>query len=179
VNLGHVGRRLGQYGAAWALSFLIVLVMALAAHFFLHMNPIPTANALLSVSLMVLSLMVLAAVIGTVMSRESVGAKIAVVVLAVILILPLLWAPVLAVVLAARLERVPIEYSTVYAGFRITVSQLLYPLFRAVFSGAALEWVWNAFQVIASIVGFCASAAQLWLFWRRGSGGRAAPEPAV
>lgn len=159
--------RLGQYGAAWVGSFLLVLVLSLFATIVLGMEMTAVADALLIATLAALSFALLAGVVLTVIGRDSVGIKIVIVLLALVLGLPLLWAPVLAVVLAAGVNHTPIEYSEVYAWFRITVSQILYPLVSAIVSGAAIRWVWEMFQVFATIVGGIASAIQVWNFLKK------------
>ena len=159
--------RLGQYGAAWVGSFLLVLVLSLFATVVLGMEMTAVADGLLIAALPVLSFALLAGVALNVIGRDSVGIKIVVVLLALVLGLPLLWAPVLAVVLAAGVNHTPIEYSEVYAWFRITVSQILYPLVSALVSGAAIRWVWEMFQIFATIVGGIASAIQVWNFLKK------------
>ena len=162
-----VKRRLGQYGAAWVGSFLITLVVTLAAVFLLGMPLVDVADLLLPAALGILALAAVAGVVLSFMAREPLGPKLLVLLLAVVLVLPLLWAPVLAVVLSARFADTPIEYSEAYAWFRITVSRLLYPLVSAIVSGAAFRWVWEMFQVFATIVGAIASAIQVWNFTRK------------
>jgi hypothetical protein len=49
-----------------------------------------------------------------------------------------------------------------YAQFRIIVSQLIYPVVSLLVEGPLVAAVWNAFQIVASIVGFVASALQVW-----------------
>ena len=159
--------RLGQYGAAWVGSFLLVLILTLVATFLLGMELPKVANGLLLVWLSALTVLLLTGVGLTLAGRDSPGIKAVVVLLALILGLPLLWAPVLAVVVAANIVHTPIEYSEVYAWFRITVSQVLYPLVSAIVSGAAIAWVWEMFQIFATIVGGIASAIQVWNFLRR------------
>lgn len=159
--------RLGQYGAAWVGSFLLVLVLSLFATIVLGMEMTAVADGLLIATLAALSFALLAGVVLTVIGRDSVGIKIVVVLLALVLGLPLLWAPVLAVVVAANLNQTQIEYSEVYAWFRITVSQILYPLVSALVSGAAIRWVWEMFQIFATIVGGIASAIQVWNFLKK------------
>jgi hypothetical protein len=159
--------RLGQYGAAWVGSFLLVLVLSLFATVVLGMEMTAVADGLLIATLAALSFALLAGVVLTVIGRDSTGIKIVVVLLALVLGLPLLWAPVLAVVLAAGVNHTPIEYSEVYAWFRITVSQILYPLVSSIVSGAAIRWVWEMFQIFATIVGGIASAIQVWNFLKK------------
>ena len=162
-----VTRRLGQYAAAWLGSFLIVFLLVLAAVFLLGMELVSVADLLLPLALGALSLAVFAGVGLTFARPGAVGPKLLVLLLALFLFLPLLWAPVVAAVLAAWIAGVPIEYSESYAWFRITVSNLLYPLISAVVSGAAIRWVWEVFQVIATIVGAIASAIQIWNFSKK------------
>jgi len=84
--------------------------------------------------------------------------------LALLLVLPLLWAPVLAVVVTAAIAGASVEYSTVYAAFRISVSNLIYPLVAMLGEDPLVGFVWQAFQVVASIVGAIASVLQVWRF---------------
>ena len=95
-------------------------------------------------------------------SSASLGAKSLVTALALLLVLPLLWAPVLAILTVAALDGAVIEYSTAYAGFRIAVSQLIYPLVEQFAEGSMLATAWAGFQILASIIGFLASALQVW-----------------
>ena len=78
------------------------------------------------------------------------------------LLLPLLWGPILGAVVAAWLTGATVEYSQVYAQFRIHVAQLLFPVSAGLFHANLLDVGWNAFQVVATIVGFIAAVAQLW-----------------
>ena len=98
----------------------------------------------------------------TVFARESVTTKLVLIVLGLILALPLLWAPVLAVVLDAGLTKTSIEYSNAYAGFRIIIGRLLFPATQAVFGGdlVSVAWVW--FQGVATVIGFIAAVSQVW-----------------
>jgi hypothetical protein len=164
-NRSHVMIRLSQYALTWASTFLVVLVLALTAHFLLHMDTIRAVDALLGLALVLLSLLTIGGVVATVLGRQSLATKIAVCLLALLLLLPLLWSPVLAAVLTAKLAGVSIEYSGVYAGFRITVSRLLYSLLQG--TGAAIEAVWPVFEAIATIVGFAASVLELMRLFRR------------
>ncbi len=162
-----VTRRLGQYAAAWLGSFLLMLLLSFAATFLFGMELVDAVDLILPIVLAALALAVISAVAFTFANPGTVGAKILVVLLAVILFLPLLWAPVLATVLTAQFLNVPVEYSEAYAWFRITVSNLLYPLISAVVSGAAIRWVWEVFQVIATVVGAVASGIQIWNFSKK------------
>jgi hypothetical protein len=168
MDRGLITRRLSQYGAAWLASFLVTLIVIVVA-VALKVEFVTATNMVLELALILLGLLVAAAVLMTLIARGSVGAKITVVVLAVVLVLPLLWAPVLGAVLAAKITGHAIEYSGVYAQFRIVISQLLYPMTRTIFSGQARDMAWNAFQAVASVIGFIASALQIWGYLRKRS----------
>jgi hypothetical protein len=92
----------------------------------------------------------------------SLTTKSLVTALALLLILPLLWAPVLAVVVTAAIAGASVEYSSAYADFRIAVSHLIYPLVALLGEDPLIGFVWQAFQVVASFVGAVASALQVW-----------------
>jgi len=167
MDLEFVRRRLGWFGAAWLGTFVLVLVCLLAATWLFGAELVSVADLLLRIALAALGLGTAGVVLQALTSKAGIGSKLAVVLLGVALVLPLLWSPVLAAVLAAAAAGASIEYSTVYADFRVAVSQLLYPLGAALFSAAALHTVWTLFQGAATVVGFLASAAQLWTFSRR------------
>lgn len=170
--IGHIKRRLGQYGAAWVAAFLATGAAILAGMLF---------EDLIVVADMVLPVMMAAAVlalgvglIASLISRETVGTKLAVGALALLLVLPLMWAPVAAGVAIAFFADRSIEYSQVYAAFQIGVSGLLFPLEQLVRSGAVFGSVWALFQGVASIVGFISALSNIWPILRRLLG----PEPA-
>ena len=167
MNTVLIKRRLGWYGLAWLGAFVLALLIAVASVFLFGADVIDMADMIIPVGLGILSL-ALAGVVGRdLFLRQTIGTKVAIVLLGVLLFLPLLWSPVSAMVAAAWIADRSIEYSTAYAGFRITISRLLYPLMEAVSTGAAYEWAWQAFQFIASAVGFFSSLFQVIAFLRR------------
>jgi hypothetical protein len=155
-------RRLGQYGAAWVAAFLLVLIGALGAVTVFHLDPIRVADVLLPAAFAVLGLALAVFVVRTLMAAVSLWAKLALLALGTALALPLLWSPVLAILVCAAVSHVAIEYSSAYAEFRIIVSQMIYPPTALVFRGSVIESVWNGFQVVATLVGFVAAVTQLW-----------------
>jgi len=172
-NLACLKRRLGQYAAVWVGGFLL-------------------SGAAILVGLMVTDLMVaidwvlpvvlgataLALGIGVVLSLisgETLGTKLAVVLLALLLALPLLWAPVSAAVAIAFFADRSIEYSETYAAFQIGVSRVLFPIGQALGQGDLFGWVWSAFQWVSTVVGFLSAVAKIWPWVRRLLG----PEPAT
>lgn len=163
MRTGHILKtRLSEYGALWLACFVLVLAGVGFVTFALGRDLITVADMVLPISFMILGLAVAVGVGITVASPASLIAKCLVTLLALLLILPLLWSPVVAVLIIAAIGQVPIEYSEAYAQFRIAVSHLIYPVVAMLVEGPLVAAVWNAFQIIASIVGFVASALQVW-----------------
>lgn len=155
--------RLGQYGAAWLAGYVLALVAVLAGAWLARLPLVRVADLVLPVALAVLTLAVLAALIATLTAgRETVATRLVIVLLALLLFLPLLWAPVLGAVTAAWIGHVSIEYSAVYAQFRILVSQALFRLAGLVFANPLIDTVWTLFQGLATIVGFLSAFFQVW-----------------
>jgi hypothetical protein len=161
LNLGLLRTRFGQYGAAWLGSFLLVLLGDLAAGL-LRIPLAAAADALLLVSLIALAVAFAAFVARTLVSDESGTTKAVLLVLGLVLLLPLLWAPVLGAVASAYIAHVSIEYSGVYAGFRIIVGNVIFAVMRLFTNNPYLEAGFAVFQNLAVIVGFLASTVQLW-----------------
>jgi hypothetical protein len=174
MNSRLLRTRLGQYGAAWFMSFLVVLVIGLVGRFAVHLDLVPLADLVLPVMLAGLGLLLVAFFVMTVFARESLTTKLVLIVLGLILALPLLWAPVLAVVVDAAMTKTSIEYSNAYANFRIVVGRLLFPAAQAVFGGNLVSAAWTWFQAIATVIGFVAAVSQLWPMLQRSMGGRTA-----
>jgi hypothetical protein len=154
--------RLSEYGALWLGSFVLVLAGTAIASLGLGLDLIDLADRVLPLSFILLGLAMATGMVLTLSSPAGLGSKVLVTLLGLLLVLPMLWSPVLAVLIVAAIGRVTIEYSQAYAQFRIIVSQLIYPVVALVVDGPLVALVWNAFQVVASIVGFVASALQVW-----------------
>ena len=172
----HLKRRLGQYGAAWVIGFLVAGAGILIGMLFLDL--MAAADLVLPFGLAGVGMALGVGVAATLLSGQTVGTKLAVVVLAAVLVLPLLWAPVSAAVAIAFFAQRSIEYSSVYAGFQIGVSRLLYPVSEWAFGGAVIQSVWGAFQVAASVVGFFSALANVWPMIRKVLGPDAGVEAA-
>lgn len=158
----HLRRRLSQYGALWLGAFVVTLAVMSLAVFAARLPLAPTADLALPAAFALLGLAVVAGV-GITMSKDvGLSTKSLVTALALLLILPLLWAPVLAVVVTAAIAGVSVEYSSAYAEFRIAVSNLIYPLVAMLGEDPLISFAWQAFQVVASIVGAVASVLQVW-----------------
>lgn len=167
LNLELITHRLGQYGAAWLLSFLLVLLGGLGGSLLLRLDLIMVADRLLATAFVGLVLAVAAFVVITLFAAETWLTKLVLILLGVLLLLPLLWTPVLALVACAWIAHAPIEYSSVYAGFRIVVGRLLYALTQTLFGNPLVETAWSFFQGLAAVVGFFSSLAQIWSFLHR------------
>lgn len=167
LNLELVKHRLGQYGAAWILSFLLVLLGGLAGGLLLKLDLIAVADRLLAAAFVGLVVMAAAFVVVTLFSAETWATRAALILLGVVLLLPLLWAPVLALVSCAWIAHAPIEYSSVYAGFRIVVGRALYSLTELIFGNPLVELAWTFFQGAATVVGFFSGLFQIWSFLQK------------
>jgi hypothetical protein len=170
LNSDLLKARLSQYGVVWMLAFVLPLIIGLAAPTFFHVSLIAAADMMLPVIFLVLALVLAGAIIHALLSRASGLIKLVIVLLTLVLALPLLWAPVLAVVLDAYVQHVSIEYSSAYAGFRILIAKLLYPISEFAFGGA-VDTVWKGFQALSTIVGFFVGLHQLWVILRNAFSG--------
>ena len=158
-----IKRRLGWYGLAWLVSFIVVLLVGVVGHYALKMDTVRLADVFIPIGLVALGVAAAGVVLMDLSGKSSGGTKLAIFILAVLLLLPLLWAPVSAMVVAAYLDPArSITYSGAYAQFRITVSQLIYPLVAMLGDDPLISFVWQAFQVVASVVGAVASVLQVW-----------------
>ncbi|GAA0644175.1 hypothetical protein [Brevundimonas lenta] len=173
ISLGHLKRRLGQYAALWMGSFLLAGAAILVGMIFTDL--IAVADLVLPVMLLAVTLGMGAGLVVSLLSNETLGTKLALLGLSVLLILPLLWAPVSAAVGIAFFADRSIEYSEAYATFQIGVAQVLFPLSQAFGQGDLFGWAWTAFQWVSSVVGFASALANIWPMIRRLLG----PEPAT
>lgn len=165
ISLAHIKRRLGQYGATWVIGFLVSGAAVLAGMLFTDL--MAAIDLVLPAVMAAVALALGAGLVLTWLSGETLGTRLAVTVLAVLLVLPLLWAPVSAAVAIAFFADRSIEYSQAYAGFQIGVSRVLFPITETLFGADLLDLVWNAFQVAASVVGFFSALSNIWPMIRR------------
>ncbi len=162
IGKRHVRHRLSQYGALWLGSFVLTLLAMAAMVLGFRIPLAQAADLLLPVAFAILALAVLAGILLTAVKDVGLSTKSLVTALALLLILPLLWSPVLAVVVVAAIAGASVEYSQAYAQFRIAVSHLIYPLIALLGGDPLFTLIWQAFQIVASFVGFVASALQVW-----------------
>lgn len=174
IRLAHLKRRLGQYAAVWVGGFVLSGAAILIGMVFADL--IAVVDLVLPVLLGAAGLTLGAGVVASLWSDETVGTKLAVVVMALLLGLPLLWAPVSAAVAIAFFAGRAIEYSGVYAAFQIGVSRVLFPLSQALFGGDVFGRMWSGFQWVASVVGFVSALSNVWPIIRRVLGPDAAAE---
>jgi len=172
-NLGYLKRRLGQYAALWVGGFLVGAAAILIGLGFADL--IRSIDLVLPVMLGGLVLTLGAVLALSLASGETVGTKLVLLALAVLLALPLLWAPVSAAVAIAFFADRSIEYSGSYAAFQIGISRVLFPISQALGQGDLFGWVWSAFQWVSTVVGFLSALARIWPAIRRLLG----PEPPV
>ena len=173
-NLAYLKRRLGQYAALWVTGFLLSGAAILMGLMFADL--MVAIDWVLPILLGGVALGLGAGVVLSLLSGETVGTKLAVLLLALLLALPLLWAPVSAAVAIAFFADRSIEYSESYAAFQIGVSQVLFPISQALGQGDLFGWVWTAFQWVSTVVGFFSAVAKVWPMLRRLLGPEPAPE---
>jgi len=176
LNTGVLKLRLSQYGLVWGGVFLLVLLVTLAATLALKMDFVAVADPVLGLALGALGALLAVFAVATLIAPERLATKLVLLLLGAALALPLLWSPVLAVVITAYLSHAAVEYSAVYADFRAVISRIVYPLAQLVFGGSLIETVWSGFQIVATVVGFIASLMTLWPVLRRTMGGGGATE---
>lgn len=166
VGIGHLKRRFGQYAGVWVGAFLLAgaAMLGLMA---LGTDLMDAADLALPVMLALTGLTLGAGVVISFFSGETPMTKILVLVLALLLALPLLWAPVAAAVAIAFFADRPIEYSQVYVAFRLGVSDVLWAGSQVVGYGGFLDALWSAFQWVASVVGFISAWVNAWPVIRR------------
>src|SRR5690606_24201918 len=110
---GHLKRRISQYAALWLGMFLLSGGAILVAMIFVDL--MAAADMVLPVALAATVLALGAGVVLSLTSPHNLGTKLAVVLGALILLLPLLWAPVSAAVAVGFFAERSIEYSSAYA----------------------------------------------------------------
>ena len=170
-NLAYLKRRLGHYAALWVGGFLLSGAAILTVLTFGDL--MVAIDRVLPVLLGAITIAFGVAVVLSLVSSETLGTRLAVLLLAVLLALPLLWAPVSAAVAIAFFADRSIEYSTSYAAFQIGVSRVLFPIGQALGQADLFGWVWTAFQWVSTVVGFFSAVAKVWPAIRRLLG----PEP--
>ena len=170
-NLAYLKRRMGQYAGLWVGGFLLsgaAILMGLLAT-----DLIVAIDRVLPVMLGATALALGVGLVLGLLSGETLGTKLALLLLAVLLTLPLLWAPVSAAVAIAFFADRSVEYSETYAAFQIGISRVLFPVSQALGQADLFGWVWTAFQWVSTVVGFFSAVAKIWPAIRRMLG----PEP--
>ena len=106
-NIGYLKTRLGQYGALWVATFVLTGA-AIGIGVFVD-DLIFIIDKVLPVGLGLAALGLGVGVVVSLVSKETLGTKLVIVILAVVLAMPLLWGPVSAAVVAAFLADRSIE----------------------------------------------------------------------
>jgi hypothetical protein len=109
LNLTLIRIRLGQYGLAWLIAFAVAFAASLAAA---HVFDLPFARAadpVLGAGFGILGCLIAGFFVLTLAARQTWLTTTFLLILGLVLLLPLLWAPVLGVVVGAWVERASIE----------------------------------------------------------------------
>ena len=104
MNVKLPQARLSQYGLIWIGAFLGVLLVSLGAILGLMRDFVPIADLLLEIALGALGLLIAVFMFVTQIARQGIATKLILLLLGLLLILPLLWSPVLAIVIAAHVD---------------------------------------------------------------------------
>lgn len=158
ISPARIGHQLGRYAVLWLAAFGLGGAGVLTALIFTDL--IDATDRVVPPLLVALALVYLAGVSTALMARQSVMTRLILLVLATLLLLPLLWAPVSAAVAIAFLAGQVIDYSRAYAAFQLGVGQLLFPISRHWGDGDLLGSAWSGFQIFASVVGLVCLLAQ-------------------
>ena len=162
INFDLLAQRLRQYAAAWMAGFLVVLAGCLIAGGVFHAHLTGVIDVLLLIAFGLIAVGV-AVVFGLCLaSAESGATKTAVIAVGLFLLIPLFWAPVLGAIVAAGLGHVSIEYSTVYAAFRILLGRGVWGVMRVFTENPVIELGMKLMEIFAAVVGFLAAITQLW-----------------
>jgi len=162
INFDLLSRRLRQYGAAWLIAFLAVLAGCVGAAGLLHVPLNSAIDLALLGAFGVLGVLAAVAFALAPTSRESGATKTTVIVVGLFLLIPLFWAPVLGAIAAAALGHVSIEYSGVYANFRILLGRGVYAVMRIFSENPVIELGMKLMEIFAAVVGFIAALTQVW-----------------
>lgn len=169
LNLIRVKAFLSLYGVVWLSAFAASLGAVVLAKL-LGLNVIGTADMVLGLTLGALALALLAFFVAILMSRETGRTKLVLGVMGLLLGGPLLWSPVLGVAGGAAIAGSAIEYSGVYAAFRIAFGRLSYALTETILGSPVVEAAWSFMQGLAAVIGFLAALGQLWRLLRSMAG---------
>ncbi len=162
LNFELMGLRLRHYTLAWLLGFVLVLAGGLIAGLLLHMDLIAAINLLLMAAFVLIAVLAASFLALTAAARESAPTKAALILMGLFLLVPLLWAPVLGAIVSAFFGHVSIEYSGVYAAFRIAFGKAIYGVMRLFSQNPVVDAGMKMMEFLAACVGFIASMTQLW-----------------
>jgi len=139
-----------------------VLIVAAGASLVAGLDLIDVADLVLPAAFVLLGGAMAYGVGATAISRAGLATKSLVTALGLVLLLPLLWAPVLAVLGTAAGCGSGGAYFTAHAGVRGVVRPVIFTLGSLFTESPLATAVWSIFQVAASVIGFLASMVQVW-----------------
>jgi hypothetical protein len=162
INFDLLALWLRRYAAAWLIGFVLVLGGCLIGSGLLRVPVNAAIDVLLVLSFGLIAIAAAACFGLTLASSESGATKTAVISCGLFLLVPLFWAPVLGAISAAALGHASIEYSGVYAGFRILLGRAVWGIMRVFSENPVIELGMKLMEIFAAIVGFIAAISQLW-----------------
>jgi len=161
---------LGVYGTVWLLAFLSVMAASLIANLIFRVGFIHVADVTLAIAFFVLMVLSAVYLIAEIFSEQPLGTKLVLCLAAIVLFLPLMYAPVLALQIYDFFGKSGLENSGIYNGFQEQVTDTSAALAEQL-GLQKFSKVLGVLQVAATVVGALAAAAQLNQMLRNRSGG--------
>lgn len=157
-----VNRWLSRFSIAWSAGFVISLISIFGARYLFGMAAHVAADAVLPVAIaaLIVAVVVSTAFIG--FAKVNLAVKAIALGLDALLFVPLLWAPVLAGMMAAQATGDAVETSNAYAQFRDVVGGVVIPVSNFVLGGGMADTTWALSQGVATMVGFFAVLMLAW-----------------
>jgi hypothetical protein len=159
-NTAFLRQHLSAYGTVWLIAFLLVLAGTFISHRIFSIEFPAVADVLQAIAFFCLIVLSVIYFIGEIFSDQPVVTKLVLCAAALLLFLPLMYAPVLALQLYAFFGKFSMADSSIYVGFQTVVTQTSGAIADR-FGIKHLGKVLGVLQVLATVVGGLAAAAQL------------------
>lgn len=160
-NSEVVRQHLAGYGTVWFVAFLLVLAGTLVSNLIFQVSYLNTADVLLAIAFFCLIALSAAYLLGAIFSDEQAGTKIVLALSALVLFMPLMYAPVLALRLYGFFARQLLEQSAIYAGFQAVVTRTMTAVAERIIGGEYVAIAIKVLQVGGAIIGTVAAIAEL------------------
>lgn len=160
-------QHLRAYGTVWLVAFLLVMAGTLVSNLIFRVTFISVTDVLLSIAFFSLIILSTFYLIVELFSDRPITTKLALCIAAVLLFLPLMYAPVLALDLYDFFGKQGFEGSRIYNGFQTELKETSAELAKRAGGGKYVSWSLGVLQVAATVVGTFAAAMQVSQMLRR------------